>query len=194
MDLWMWIVIAVVALAVVAVTAWAAARARRTESLRDRFGPEYDRALMDEGGRHAGESELRARVERHDELDLRPLSPLAAERYTNEWRSVQSRFVDTPDGALSQADTLITSVMRDRGYPMDEFDQRAADLSVDHPEVVEDYRSAHAISLANDREDATTEDLRQAMVHYRSLFERLVEVDATTTPRSQDESRSTSYR
>ena len=194
MDLWMWIVIAVIAVAAIAVTAWAVARARRTETLRDTFGPEYDRALTDEGGRHAGESELRARVERHDELDLRPLSPVAAERYTNEWRFVQSRFVDTPDGALSQADALITGVMRDRGYPMDEFDQRAADLSVDHPEVVEDYRVAHELSLANDRGDATTEDLRQAMVHYRSLFERLVEVDGTTMLRPQDESRSTSYR
>jgi FtsZ-interacting cell division protein ZipA len=192
MDPWMWIVIAIVIVGLVAAAAWAAARARRTETLRDRFGPEYDRTLMDEGGRHAGESELRARVERHDELDLRPISAAAAERYMNEWRSVQARFVDTPAGALDQADALITSVMRDRGYPMDEFDQRAADLSVDHPEVVEDYRAAHAIALANERGDATTEDLRQAMVHFRSLFERLVEVD--TVPRPEGARRSTSYR
>ena len=177
MEAWAWVLIAVAVVLVIALVAWSAARKRRTDSLRGRFGPEYDRAVTEEGGRRAGESELSDRVKRRDDLDIRPLAPAAAERYTSDWRNVQARFVDSPEGALGQADLLVTTVMRERGYPMDDFDQRSADISVDHPDVVEDYRAAHAISLANDHGEASTEDLRQAMVHYRSLFERMVEVD-----------------
>ena len=177
MDTWVWIVLAVIALVVVALVAWAAARKRRTASLHERFGPEYDRVVTEGGNRRTGESELRERVKRREDLDIRPLAPAAAERYATEWREVQARFVDSPEGALGQADVLITTVMRERGYPMDDFDQRSADVSVDHPDVVQDYRAAHGISLANDHGAASTEDLRQGMVHYRSLFERMLEAD-----------------
>lgn len=180
MDTWVWVVIAVVAVVVIALVAWTAARKRRTDSLRGQFGSEYDKATTEGGSRRAGESELADRVKRRDELDIRPLAPAAAERYTNEWQSVQARFVDSPEGALGEADRLVTRVMEERGYPMDDFDQRSSDISVDHPDVVEAYRAGHAISMANDHGKATTEDLRQAMVHYRSLFERMVEVDGET--------------
>jgi hypothetical protein len=178
MDTWVWIVLAVLAVIVVALLAWAITRKRRTESLHERFGPEYDRAV-DEGGRRSGEADLHERVKRREELDIRPLAPAAAERYSTEWREVQARFVDSPEGALGQADMLVTNVMRERGYPMDDFDQRSADISVDHPDVVQDYRAAHGISLANEHGAASTEDQRQGMVHYRSLFERMLQVDDT---------------
>lgn len=180
MDAWVWIVIAIVAVVVIALVAWTAARKRRTDSLRGQFGSEYDRATTEGGSRRAGESELAERVKRRDELDIRPLAPAAAERYMDEWQGVQARFVDSPEGALGEADRLITTVMQERGYPMDDFDQRSSDISVDHPDVVDDYRAGHAISMANDHGKASTEDLRQAMVHYRSIFERMVEVDPTT--------------
>ena len=175
MTVWGWIVIAVVVVAAIVIVVWAVSR-RRTETLRGRFGPEYERTVGQEG-RRAGESELADRMKRYDDLDVHPLAPASAQRYLDEWREVQARFVDAPGEALFHADALITRVMRERGYPMDDFDQRAADLSVDHGDVVENYRTAHAISLANDQGRATTEDLRRAMVHYRTLFERLVEVD-----------------
>jgi hypothetical protein len=177
MDAWVWVAIAVAAVVVIALVVWSVARRRRSDSLRGRFGPEYDRAVAERGSRRGGESELASRLERRDELDIRPLAPAAAQRYTDEWRNVQARFVDSPESALGEADFLITTVMRERGYPMDDFDQRSADISVDHADVVDDYRAAHAISLASDHGSASTEDLRQAMVHYRSLFERLVEAE-----------------
>lgn len=181
MEAWVWVAIAVVAVVLIGLVVWSAARKRRTDELRGRFGSEYDRAVAERGSRRGAESELTHRVERRNELDIRPLAPAAARRYTDEWRNVQARFVDSPEGALGEADFLITTVMRERGYPMDDFDQRSADISVDHPDVVDDYRAAHAISLANDHGKASTEDLRQAMVHYRSLFERMIEVDEGST-------------
>jgi hypothetical protein len=153
-------------------------RRRRTESLRTHFGPEYDRTVDEAGGSRDAESELERRRQRRAQLDIRPLPPGARSRYAEEWRSVQARFVDDPSGAVAQADVLVTQVMRERGYPMDDFDQRAADVSVDHPAVVGDYRSAHEISQRSDAGNAETEDLRQAMVHYRALFEDLLEEDA----------------
>jgi hypothetical protein len=128
-----------------------------------------------EGDRRSGEAELTDRVKRREELDIHPLAPAAAQRYREEWRDVQARFVDSPGAALTDADRLVTAVMGERGYPMDAFDQRAADISVDHPGVVDDYRSAHAVSLANDEGRASTEDLRRAMVGYRSLFEQMLD-------------------
>jgi hypothetical protein len=180
MDAWVWIVIAI-AVVFVVIAAWIVARNRRTRELRERFGPEYDRAVTEEGDRRHAEGELRERVKRRDELDIRPLPPASAQRYMGEWREVQARFVDAPEQALGQADGLVTDVMRERGYPMDDFEQRSADISVDHPDVVDDYRAAHGISMANDQGHASTEDLRQAMVHYRALFERLVEADETSS-------------
>jgi hypothetical protein len=174
MPAWVWVIIAIVVIVAVALAVWAATRKRRTESLRQQFGPEYDRTV-EETDRREAESELERRRRRREELDIRPLAPGARTRYADEWRAVQARFVDDPPGAVARADELVTQVMRERGYPMDDFDQRAADVSVDHPDVVDDYRSAHDISMRSANDQAETEDLRQAMVHYRALFEQLLE-------------------
>ena len=172
MDSWVWIVIVAAVVIVIALVAWAIASKRRTDALRDRFGPEYDRALSSDGGRREGESDLRERVERHDALNIQPLDPNTAERYRQEWRDVQAKFVDAPEDSLRRADGLITEVMQRRGYPMSDFEQRSADLSVEHGTTVQDYRAAHAVATKGDV--ATTEDLREAMVHYRSLFDEMV--------------------
>jgi hypothetical protein len=155
--------------------AFFAGRQRRSRSLQDSFGPEYDRTVTETGDRRAAEAELLERTERREQFDIVPLEAEARARYVEAWRHTQAQFVDEPAEATREADRLITSVMRDRGYPVDDFGQRAADLSVDHPQVVDDYRAAHAIAAANDRSEASTEDLRQALVHYRSLFEDLLE-------------------
>ena len=174
MATWIWIVIIAAIVIVVALIAWAATRKRRTDELRERFGPEYDRALSRDGGRKEGESELRERVERHDALNIQPLSPDVASRYRQEWRDVQARFVDAPDESLHRADGLITEVMQRRGYPMSDFEQRSADLSVEHAQTVQDYRAAHAVSVQTSRGQASTEDQRQARVHYRALFDDML--------------------
>ena len=169
MPAWVWIVIAIAVVVVVGLLLLAASRRR----LRSRFGPEYDRTVAERGRVGAG-SELRRREKRRRELDIVPLSQAARERYAQQWQVVQARFVDKPGDAVREADVLVTGVMRDRGYPMDNFEQQSADISVDHSHVVENYRAAHAISMASDQEQATTEDLRQAMIHYRSLFDELL--------------------
>ena len=176
MPEWVWAIIAVAVVVVVALGIWQVAAKQRRERLRGRFGPEYDRTLdRTAGDRRAAESELAEREKRREQLEIRPLSPAARERYSTSWREVQALFVDEPETAVRTADQLVISVMRERGYPMDDFEQRAADVSVDHPDVVENYRAAHRISQASDRGNATTEDLRQAMRHYRALFEDLLE-------------------
>lgn len=172
---WLWIVIALAALVVIGLIAWALMTRRRSEHLRDRFGPEYDRTVSEHGGRRSAETELERREEKRERLDIVPLSSESRERYLASWRGVQTGFVDEPAGAVTDADRLVTDVMRERGYPMDEFEQRVADISVDHADVVEHYRAAHAIRLANDAGEASTEDLRQAVVHYRALFEELLD-------------------
>jgi len=179
------IIIAIVVIGIVGLLAFLAGRKQRTRHLRDRFGPEYDRVIAKTPDRKTAEAELEAREQRRDQFELRPLDPDSAARYQNEWRETQGRFVDSPSEAIREADSLITSVMRDRGYPMDHFDQRAADLSVEHPDVVNRYRAAHRIAVANERGEASTEDLREAMIHYRSLFERLIDTGQRTqeTPR-----------
>jgi cytoskeletal protein RodZ len=182
---WVWALIIVAAVAVVAIVIWQAMRDRRTRTLRDRFGPEYDRALEGSESKRSAESELAARADRRDKLEITPLSPGARERYVTEWERVQARFVDDPEGAVREADALIQSVMSERGYPMDDFDQRAADISVDHPQVVENYREGNRLARANALGDGTTEDLRQAMQHYRALFDELLE-EAADAPVSRD--------
>ena len=177
MDTWIWIVIAVVAAVVVLGIVWAATRTRRTRALQDRFGPEYDRTVEQASGRRDAERELREREKRHEQLNLRPLSPEARDRYVREWQDTQGRFVDDPKGAVARADELVQRVMRDRGYPVDDFDQRAADISVEHPELVERYRTADGIARASERGEASTEDLRHSVRHYRALFVELLEVD-----------------
>jgi FtsZ-interacting cell division protein ZipA len=176
MNTWVWIAIAVVAAIIIVGVLWSALRTRRTRSLQDRFGPEYDRELEKAGGRREAERELAEREKRHEELELRPLSNDARERYVEEWQATQARFVDDPAGAVSEADDLVQRVMRDRGYPVDDFEQRAADISVEHPELVERYRTANGIARASERGEASTEDLRHSVRHYRALFVELLEV------------------
>lgn len=142
--------------------------------LQRRFGPEYERVAHERGSRAEAERELAHRADRAKAFHLQELPAGARDRYADEWRQVQSRFVDEPNTALRQADTLIVNVMRDRGYPAADFDQRAADLSPDHARTLDDYRVAHDISVRSDRGTADTEDLRQAMVHYRTIFDDLV--------------------
>jgi FtsZ-interacting cell division protein ZipA len=171
------LVVILIVLALLVVLALVAGRQRRSRRLRERFGPEYDRTVAEAGDRKEAESRLEERTARRQRLDIVPLDPADRTRYVEAWRLTQARFVDEPAEATREADRLITAVMRDRGYPIDDFEQRAADVSVDHPQVVDDYRAAQAIAAANERSEASTEDLRQALVHYRSLFEELLEVD-----------------
>jgi hypothetical protein len=177
MDTWIWVVIVVAAVVVLVAVAYAMAQRRRRQELRRSFGSEYDHALEDAGSRSEAESELRERLRRHDELELRPLDPELRDRYEREWESVQNRFVDDPRGAIGDADGLIRDVMRARGYPVEDFDQRAADLSVDHPDVVENYRAAEEISRRSVQVEASTEDMRRAVVHYRALFADMLAAD-----------------
>jgi cytoskeletal protein RodZ len=175
MDPVVWIIIAVVAVLVIGALVWFAMNNRRTEQLREQFGPEYDRTLEQTGDRRDAESELAERRARRESLEIRPLDSASRQRYADQWRDVQARFVDEPAAALTQANGLVIMVMRDRGYPTDDFEQRAADISVDHPQVVENYRAANAISERVDSDQASTEDMRQGLVHYRSLFAELLE-------------------
>ena len=169
----------IVLVAVVALIAWMMVRQQRQQrqraELRERFGPEYERAVDTYGEPRKAEAELAARAERVEQLHIRPLSAEQRAQYAESWRSVQARFVDDPEHAIHEADHLITEVMQARGYPMTDFEQRAADISVNHPRVVEHYRAAHAIAERTERGDASTEDMRQAMVHFRTLFEELIE-------------------
>jgi hypothetical protein len=177
MDTWVWIVIGVIVAIVVLGVVFSALRTRRSRSLQDQFGREYDRTVDKAGGRREAERELAERQKRHDELELKPLSQDARERYLQQWQVTQGRFVDDPTGAVSEADDLVQKVMRDRGYPVDDFEQRAADISVEHPELVEKYRTANGIARASERGEASTEDLRHSVRHYRALFVELLEVD-----------------
>ena len=174
------IMLAAAVIVIIALFAWLYARNRRgkTAGLRQKFGPEYDRAVLTHGSERKAEAKLVDRKERVDKLNLRDLDRVESERFSKQWESVQSRFVDSPKGAVAEADDLVSSVMKARGYPVSDFDQRTADISVDHPRVVENYRSAHEIALRVGKDQATTEDLRTAMIHYRSLFEELVQVPA----------------
>src|ERR1035438_1792256 len=173
----------VIALAVVVVLVIVAAvvlymrnRRNTTAGLKNRFGPEYDRAVAQHGSERKAEAKLADRESRVDLLKIRDLDPVERERYLAQWQAVQSRFVDYPKGAVTEADELVCSLMKTRGYPVTDFDQRAADISVDHPLVVENYRSAHNIALRLARGEANTEELRTAMIHYRSLFDELAQV------------------
>ena len=176
MDTWVWIVIAVVAAIVLLAVVLGAMRTRRSRSLQDRFGNEYDRTVEQAGGKREAEKELIEREKRHDALDLRPLSPQQRDRYVQEWETTQGRFVDDPSGAVAEADRLVQRVMKDRGYPVDDFDQRAADISVEHPELVEKYRTAHGVAQKSEQGQASTEELRHSVRHYRAVFAELLEV------------------
>jgi hypothetical protein len=182
MPVWAWIVIAVVVALVVLAAVVVYVGNRRTARLQERFGSEYERTVEERGDQRSAERELAERAKQREKIDVVPLSPEARGKYLQSWQTVQTRFVDDPAGAVGDADRLITDVMRDRGYPIEDFEQRAADVSVDHPEVVQHYRAAHAIYLEREQQegDEETEDLRQAFVHYRALFEGLVETNEQT--------------
>lgn len=188
MPVWGWFLIAAVVLVVIVglLLAWGAHSRRKTQRLREHYGAEYERTLEEAGGQRKAEAELLARERSRKKLDIVPLSLQAKEQYAQRWRMVQATFVDNPSSAVGEADALVTEVMRERGYPVDEFDQRAADVSVDHPDVVENYRAAHQIHLSHrDMSDedraAGTEEQRQAFVHYRALFDRLLVSDQDVT-------------
>lgn len=169
------IILAVVAVVVLAAVGWLVWQRQRSEALRQQYGPEYDRTVRQMGDQRRAESELLKRQERVEQLDIRPLSAAQRAEYMDRWRTVQAKFVDDPKGAVTDADGLVTDVLKARGYPVADFDQRAADLSVHHPRVVENYRAARDIAHRHRRGEATTEDLRQAMVYYRGLFQDLLE-------------------
>ena len=168
------IVAAIVVIGAIVIVSFMA-RERRSAKLKDHFGPEYDRTLRDAHNRREAERDLVEREKRVKRLTLRPLAPGEKSRYADLWHAQQARFVDNPEGAVSDADHLVEEVMRVRGYPVGEFEQNAADISVDHPLVVEEYRAGHDIAVRHRRGQATTEDLRNAMLHYRRLFEDLLQ-------------------
>ncbi|GAA2694941.1 hypothetical protein [Streptomyces lunalinharesii] len=165
---------------IIALLAVGIALALRRHRLQQRFGPEYERTVEDADGRMAGERELRAREKRHDALDIKPLEPTARERYSREWTGVQDDFVDHPEHAVHDADLLVTSLMHDRGYPTEGFEQQMRDLSVEHGRTLEHYREAHKVDALSTEHKATTEQLRGAMIHYRSLFNELLSDGGST--------------
>jgi FtsZ-interacting cell division protein ZipA len=168
------IVIALAVIAVLIVASITMSRRRRSDHLKSRFGPEYEHALETKGDRSKAEAELAEREKRVEKLDIRPLDESERQRFTHRWTEVQARFVDDPPRAVAFADALLADVMKARGYPVSDFEQRAGDISVDHPNVVEHYRAGHDIARRHERGRASTEELRQAMIHYRALFEDLV--------------------
>lgn len=173
------LVVGVVVVIAIAAIGWMYLQKRRTERLAGRFGPEYGRAAKELGDRGRAEQQLEAREKRVEALNIRALSAEQRDHFATEWRSVQARFVDDPPGAIEDADGLVQQVMEARGYPVGDFEQRAADVSVDHSAMVEHYRAGHDIAERQTRDDRVgTEDLRQAMVHYRALFEDLLETHA----------------
>jgi hypothetical protein len=182
---WVLVAILVIALAAAAVLL---VRQRRSQQLREGFGPEYERTIAETGDRRSAESELAERRERRAKLEIRELDPDARDRYAERWRAAQRTFVDQPAAAVAEADRLVAEVMHERGYPVEEdFERRAADVSVDHPVVVENYRAAHSISTRAVRDEASTEDLRQALVHFRALFAELLGGDEKAQHHDHDE-------
>jgi hypothetical protein len=171
---WIWIAAAAVAVLLIIGLIAAGARRSRRAALRDHFGSEYDRTVEAAGSRSRAEDELVARAEEVKSFDIQPLSAAERDRYRGEWKSIEARFVDRPTTAVVEADELIADVMRTRGYPMADFEKHAALLSVKHPRVIEHYRAGHDIIDRQGRGAASTEDLRQAILHYRTLFEDLV--------------------
>ncbi|MGA2483405.1 MAG: hypothetical protein ABSF92_09825 [Candidatus Acidiferrales bacterium] len=174
------IICSVIVIALAVIATLSSLRRRRSAKLRTRFGSaEYDRALQEGGSRRHAEAGLDKRTDRVESLHIRPLGPGDRARFVESWSRVQARFVDGPGGAVAEADQLLRDVMSTRGYPISDFEQRAADISVDYPLVLENYRSAHAIAVRQTRGQASTEELRQAMIHYRTLFDELVGVPET---------------
>jgi hypothetical protein len=163
--------------AMIAVVAWVFMRQRQSRQLQERFGPEYGRTVKELGGRSKAELDLKERESRVARLNITPLTVSEAARFTEAWNNLQGRFIDNPKGALAEADHLVTELMQKRGYPMSDFEGRAADISVEYPSVVAAYRAARDIEVRDKRGEADTEELRQAIVHYRTLFDKLLEVE-----------------
>jgi hypothetical protein len=177
LDTQTWMILAAaVALGLVAIGAWFVYRKEQSHKLQERFGPEYDRTVSELGSRTKGESDLKAREKRVERLEILPLAAPEAARFSEAWQALQGRFVDNPKGVVVQAEQLVRELMEKRGYPMGDFEHRAGDISVDHPDVVANYRSAQAIAVRDQRGSADTEELRKAVVHYRALFDELLEV------------------
>ncbi|MFJ7272383.1 hypothetical protein ACIQV3_38110 [Streptomyces sp. NPDC099050] len=168
------VVIVVAAVVVLALTALLWTLSRRRHHLRERFGPEYERTVEEQGDKRSAERDLRAREERHDRLDIKELSPDRRQQYADEWAGVQQQFVDRPEGSVAGADELVTRLMGELGYPTEGYENQLRDLSVEHGRTLEEYRAAHAAKVRSDAGQATTEELRGAMVHYRTLFEELL--------------------
>ena len=176
-DTQTWIILAgVVVLALIALAAWFFYQKKQSHRLQQRFGTEYGRTVDELGSQTKAESELKAREKRVERLNLVPLAPSEAAKFSQDWKVLQGRFVDNPKGVVVQADQLVRELMLKRGYPMGDFERRAADISVDHPAVVDNYRAAQAIAVRDERGEANTEELRKAVVHYRALFNELLEV------------------
>jgi len=173
----MWLVIAAVVVLAIAAVAWMYAQRQRRVRLRSHFGPEYERTVRETGSPAKAEALLAERAKRVRDLKIRLLSREQAENFDREWRRIQAMFVDDPDGAVAAADRLVGEVMSARGYPIEDFDTRAADLSVEHPRVVENYRIARSLAVRRGRGEAGTEELRQAVVNYRALFDALLKTD-----------------
>jgi hypothetical protein len=181
------VLVAVIFLIIGGLVAMALMRVQRTRRLKERFGPEYERAVHEIGDKRQAEDELDARLAHVNTLDIRPLTAEEVSRYTLEWQKTQTEFVDEPLTALQKADRLIREVMKARGYPVEDFEQRAADISVDYPELVSDYRGMHLIAVKEKEDEVSTEEMRQAMVHGRTLFENLISQESTeeTTPEKE---------
>lgn len=178
-------ILIIVAIIAIATAAWAIIERRKTRRLRGKFGPEYDRLAAEQHSARSAEKILAAREHRVSKFHIRPLSGEERTRFASEWRMVQERFVDDPRAAVVQADLLIQQALQARGYPMAEFEQQAADLSVQYPHVVDNYRKAHAIALGEQRGAASTEELRMAMQHYRALFEDVLETRVAAVEREE---------
>lgn len=178
------IIIIVLLVVVISLVTRVVGRRRHSQRLHETFGPEYDRTVSHYGDRDRAEAELQGRQERVEGFNIQPLAPADHARFSEAWHATQARFVDEPAAATAAADRLVTDLLVVRGYPMHEFEQRAADVSVHHPDVVANYRKAHATSLASEQGQASTEDLRTAMIHYRALFDELLGKSETTRPES----------
>jgi FtsZ-interacting cell division protein ZipA len=186
------IIVAVVIIAILVAAAWWYSRRQRSAKLQEKFGPEYERTVAEKGDTRKAEDELTGRQKRVSHLDIRPLAADERRRFNDEWQAVQAGFVDDPSTAVRDADTLVGRVMEARGYPVGDFEQRSADVSVDHPTVLEHYRAAHEIALRHAQGQASTEDLRQAMVNYRALFAELLEEPRTVETRPDTSPRAAS--
>jgi hypothetical protein len=182
------LIIVVLVVLVVVLAAVLFMQRRQSDHLRSRFGPEYERELKQTGDKRKAEAKLHEREKRVEKLSIRPLRPTHREQFMRDWQQIQAEFVDDPEGSISRADSLLQDVMAERGYPVESFDQVAADVSVDHPAVVQHYRAGHDIAVRHREGEASTEELRQAMIHYRELFDELVTDEEATrrTDRSKN--------